>query len=71
MEEKEQKDLPLLETIRVEPAMSHSLAKSFQHTKHFVPANPGKPPFETPSALMGAPTDALNGIFQKIRSRAV
>jgi len=71
MEEKEQRDLPLLEAIRVDPAMSHSLARSFEHTKHFVTPSPGRPPFETPSALIGAPIETLRGIFQKIRSRAV
>ncbi|KDQ06953.1 hypothetical protein BOTBODRAFT_39190 [Botryobasidium botryosum FD-172 SS1] len=69
MEEKEQRDLPLLEAIRVEPAMSHSLAQSFQQTKSVLTPS-GKLPFETPSALIDAPIDTLLGIFQKIRSRA-
>jgi len=69
IDHEETQDLVALENA-LDKDDSHSMAKSFERTKEFVPTRshpsaPSKPPFETVVGLMTAPIDKLRDMFMR------
>ncbi|ROT39541.1 hypothetical protein SODALDRAFT_308943 [Sodiomyces alkalinus F11] len=77
IKEEEEKDLPSLEqALSSASGQSESMAKSFGHTKAFVPSrsHPSageNPPFETVMGLMTAPIDHLADLFRKFPDKTI
>ncbi|KAI9709986.1 MAG: hypothetical protein M1820_003064 [Bogoriella megaspora] len=77
IQEEEDQDLPALEdSLKAQPDLSESIARSFGRTKAFVPSrshpSAGKnPPFETVIGLLAAPIGHVADIFRKFPDNTI